>query len=138
MLKQQRKEFDVPRRRKKTTIRSALPANELKAKIMELIRHREARRKIKGVEFVYVGSVGSEPNWFAQPLPVPVSDTCMREFVSALAQVRKAHDLLFDSNGGATALFGESLGPVTSLGDLSTGPRTSPGGQGVLSADKTN
>jgi hypothetical protein len=32
----------------------------------------------------------------------------MKEFVSALAQVRKAHDLLFDSNGGATALFGES------------------------------
>jgi hypothetical protein len=87
----------VPRGRKKATIRSALPANELKAKIMELIRHREARRKIKGVEFVYVGSVGSEPNWFARPLPVPVSDACMREFVSALGQVRKAHDLLFDS-----------------------------------------
>jgi hypothetical protein len=62
----------------------------------------------------------------------------MKEFVSALAQVRKAHDLLFDSNGGATALFSESLGPVTSPGGLSTGPRSSPGGQGVLSADKTN
>jgi hypothetical protein len=128
----------VPRRLKKTTIRSALTANELEAKIMELIQHREARRKIKGVEFVYVGSVGSEPNWFARPLPVRVSDACMKEFVSALAQVRKAHDLLFDSNGGATALFSESLGPVTSPGGLSTGPRSSPGGQGVLSADKTN
>ena len=106
----------MPRRRKKATIRSALPANELKAKIMELIRHREARRKIKGVEFVYVGSVGSEPNWFARPLPVPVSDACMREFVSALGQVRKAHDLLFDSNGGATALFSESLVPMSSVG----------------------
>jgi hypothetical protein len=117
--------FDVPRRFKKTTIRSALTANELEAKIMELIRHREARRKIKGVEFVYVGSVGSEPNWFARPLPVPVSDACMKEFVSALAQVRKAHDLLFDTNGGATALFSESLGPVTSPGGLSSGPRSS-------------
>jgi hypothetical protein len=74
---------------------------------MELIQLREARRKIKGVEFVYVGSLGSEPNWFARPLPVRVSETCMKEFVSALAQVRKTHDLLFDSNGGATALFCE-------------------------------
>jgi hypothetical protein len=104
---------------------------------MELIRHREARRKIKGVEFVYVGSVGSEPNRFARLLPVRVSDACMKQFVSALA-LRKAHDLLFDSNGGATSLFSESLGPVTSPGGLSTGPRSSPGGQGVLSADKTN
>jgi hypothetical protein len=31
----------------------------------------------------------------------------MKEFVSALAQVRRTYDLLFDSNGGMTALFGE-------------------------------
>ena len=74
---------------------------------MELIQLREARRKIKGVEFVYVGSLGSEPNWFARPLPVRVSETCMKEFVSALAQVRRTYDLLFDSNNGMTALFGE-------------------------------
>jgi hypothetical protein len=64
---------------------------------MELIQHHEARRKITGVEFVYVGSLGSEPNWFARPLPNRVSEACMREFVSALAQVRGAYDLLFDS-----------------------------------------
>jgi hypothetical protein len=75
---------------------------------MELIQLREARRRIKRVEFVYVGSLGSEPNWFARPLPVRVSETCMKEFVSALAQVRRTYDLLFDSNGGMSALFGES------------------------------
>jgi hypothetical protein len=32
----------------------------------------------------------------------------MKEFVSALAQVRRTYDLLFDSNGGMTALCGES------------------------------
>src|SRR6188472_4708659 len=80
---------------------------------MELIQLREARRKIKGVEFVYVGSLGSEPNWFARPLPVRVSETCMKEFVSALAQVRKTHDLLFDSGRGATPLFCEP--PVGTL-----------------------
>jgi hypothetical protein len=43
--------------------------------------------------------------WFARPLPVRVSDACIKEFVSALVQAHKAHDLLFDSNGGATALL---------------------------------
>jgi hypothetical protein len=76
---------------------------------MELIQHHEARRKIKGVEFVYVGSLGREPNWFARPLPVRVSETCMKEFLFALAEVRKTHDLLFDSNGGVTAFFGKRL-----------------------------
>jgi hypothetical protein len=104
----------VPRRRKKKTIRSALPASELEAKIMELIQNGKARRKIKGVEFVYVGSFGSEPNWFARALPVRISDACKKEFVSALAQVRKDYDLLFDSNGGAIALFSETLGAATS------------------------
>ena len=80
---------------------------------MELIEHA-ARQKIKGVEFVYVGSIGGEPNWFARPLPVRVSETCMKEFVSALAQVRKTYDLLFDSNGGMTALFGEPPGAAVS------------------------
>ena len=58
---------------------------------------QKARRKITGVEFVYVGSLGSEPNWFARPLPSRVSEDCMREFVFALARVRQAYDLLFDS-----------------------------------------
>ena len=83
---------------------------------MELIEHHEARRKIKGVEFVYVGSLGSEPNWFARPLPVRVSETSMKEFVSALAQVRRTYDLLFDSNNGMTALFGEPPEATVSTG----------------------
>ena len=87
---------------------------------MELIVHHEARRKIKGVEFVYVGSLGSEPNWFARPLPVRVSETCMKEFVSALAQVRRTYDLLFDSGRGATALFCKpSVGTLVQSGPLS-------------------
>jgi hypothetical protein len=99
----------LPRRRKKTFTRLALPASELEAKILELIGQGAARRKITGVEFVYVGSLGSEPNWFARPLPSRVSEACMHEFVSALAQVRRVHDLLFDGNtSGATALFGEA------------------------------
>jgi len=87
---------------------------------MELIQLREARREIKGVEFVYVGSLGSEPNWLARPLPVRVSETCMKEFVSALAQVRKTHDLLFDSGRGATALFCKPpVGTLVQSGPLS-------------------
>ena len=79
---------------------------------MELIQLREARREIKGVEFVYVGSLGSEPNWFARPLPGRVSEACMREFVAALAQVRRDHDLLVDysSTKGPAALPGFSVG----------------------------
>jgi hypothetical protein len=55
----------------------------------------------------------------------------MKEFVSALAQVRQAHDLLFDSKGGATALFSESLRAITSRVRLSNGARSSPGGQRI-------
>jgi hypothetical protein len=101
--------WTLPRRRKKTFTRLALSASELEAKILELIRQGAARRKITGVEFVYVGSLGSEPNWFARPLPNRVSGACMREFVAALAQVRRVHDLLFDGNtSGATALPGSA------------------------------
>jgi hypothetical protein len=102
----------LPRKRKKTCTRSALPASELEAKILELIGQEKARRKITGVEFVYVGSLGSEPNWFARPMPSRVSEACMREFVAALAQVRRDHDLLFDysSTNGPAALHGFSVG----------------------------
>jgi hypothetical protein len=101
----------LPRRRKKTVTRLALPASELEAKILDLIRQAGVRRKITGIEFVYVGSLGSEPNWFARPRPSRVSEACMREFVTALAQVRRTHDLLLDSTtNGATALFSEPPG----------------------------
>jgi hypothetical protein len=89
----------------------ALPASELEAKILDLIRQAGVRRKITGIEFVYVGSLGSEPNWFARPRPSQLSEACMREFVTALAQVRRTHDLLLDSTtNGATALFSEPPG----------------------------
>jgi hypothetical protein len=102
----------------------ALPANELQAKILDLIRHGEARRKIKGVAFVYVGSLGSEANWFARPLPVRISENCMREFVSALAQVRKAYDLLFDPNlSTATVLFNEPIAMANSAPADAASPR---------------
>ena len=51
------------------------------------------RRRIKGITIVFVGSLGSEPNWFARPNPSRVSEASMREFVSALAKVRQEFDL---------------------------------------------
>jgi hypothetical protein len=33
---------------------------------------------LEGIGFVYVGSFGQEPNWFARPLPSRVSDACRR------------------------------------------------------------
>jgi hypothetical protein len=74
--------------------RIALPAAELEPKIMGQLRGRKTCTKIRGVAFVFVGSCGREPNWFARPLPARVSRACRREFVSALARVRKQFDLL--------------------------------------------
>jgi hypothetical protein len=105
----------LPRRHKKIFARSALPASELEAKILDLIPTDKGRRKITGVEFVYIGSLGSEANWFARPLPVRLSPNRMKEFVYALAQVRKAHDLLFDGDSStATVVFSEPLATTTS------------------------
>lgn len=53
--------------------------------------------RLRGVEFVFVGSCGQEPNWFARPLPSRVSDDCMREFVAALACVRREFDLQLET-----------------------------------------
>jgi hypothetical protein len=84
----------VPRRRRTTTPpRVALPPAELETRIMGLLRGLKACAKLKGVSFVFVGSFGQEPNWFARPKPSRVSEACMREFVSALARVRKEFDL---------------------------------------------
>jgi hypothetical protein len=46
---------------------------------------------------VFVGSSGQEPNWFARPLPSRVSGVCMREFVAALARVRREFDLQLET-----------------------------------------
>src|SRR5262245_64995277 len=84
----------MPRRRKtKQPPRLALPPSELESKIMGMLRGHKACAKLKGVDFVYVGSVGREPNWFARTIPPRVTEACRREFVTALARVRKEFDL---------------------------------------------
>jgi hypothetical protein len=85
----------MPRRRRTNTTRLALPATELESRIMGMLGGLKACAKLKGVAFVFVGSFGQEPNWFARPRPSRVSDPCMREFVTALARVRKEFDLLW-------------------------------------------
>ena len=86
----------MPRRRRiKLPPRIALPAAELERKMMATLRGLKECAKLKGVRFVHVGSVGQEPNWFARPRPSLVSEACMREFVTALARVRKEFDLLW-------------------------------------------
>ena len=85
----------MPRRRRTNTTRLALPATELESRIMGMLRGLKACAKLKGVAFVFVGSFGQEPNRFARPRPSRVSDACMREFVTALARVRKEFDLLW-------------------------------------------
>jgi hypothetical protein len=81
----------MPRRRRTEITRIALPADQLESKIMGMLRGLRSCAKLKG--FVFVGSFGQEPNWFARPRPSRVSDACMREFVTALARVRREFDL---------------------------------------------
>jgi hypothetical protein len=83
----------MPRRRKIRITRTALPADQLESRIMGMLRGLKSCAKVKGVAFVFVGSFGQEPNWFARPRPSRVSDACMREFVTALARVRREFDL---------------------------------------------
>ena len=84
----------MPRRRRtKQPRRPALPASELESKIMTILRGHNACAKLKGVDFVYVGSIGREANWFARTIPPQVTETCRRAFVTALAEVRKEFDL---------------------------------------------
>lgn len=90
----------MPRRRKRSmVIRPKLSADEIEARMMALIEG--GHRRIKGITIVHVGSFGSEANWFARPNPSRISDSSMKEFVSALAKVRKEFDLLFDENAEA-------------------------------------
>src|SRR5262249_39979863 len=84
----------MPRRRRtKQPRRPALPASELESKIMGMLRSDNACAKLRGVDFVYVGSIGREANWFARTIPPQVTETCRRAFVTALAEVRKEFDL---------------------------------------------
>jgi len=91
-------------------IRPKLSADEIEARMMALIQG--GHRRIKGITIVHVGSFGTEPNWFARPNPSRVSNASMKEFVSALARVRKEFDLLFDEGADARNRLG--------FGNLST------------------
>jgi hypothetical protein len=79
--------------KKKLVGRPELSASEIEARIMSLIRKSGMRPRLKGIALVYVGSLGTEPNWFARPIPAKISSKCMKLFVTALAQVRKEYDL---------------------------------------------
>ena len=92
-----RRELAMPRRRRSKVNRIAIPAAELESKIMERVRDLRSCSKLRGVEFVFVGSSGQEPNWFARPLPSRVSGVCMREFVATLARVRREFDLQLET-----------------------------------------
>ena len=84
----------MPRRRRtKQPPRLALPAFELESKIMTMLRGDNACAKLKGVDLVYVGTIGQEANWFARTIPPQVTEACRRAFVTALAKVRKEFDL---------------------------------------------
>lgn len=83
------------RRHVKTPPRSALSASDLEAKMMEMLRGLKSCAKLKGVRFVFVGSHGKEPNWFAHPIPTRVSEACRSAFISALGRVRQEFDLLY-------------------------------------------
>ena len=61
----------MPRRRRTKITRTALPASDLESKIMSMLRELKSCAKLKGVAFVFVGSVGQEPNWFARPATEP-------------------------------------------------------------------
>jgi hypothetical protein len=87
----------MSRRRRSKVNRIAIPAAELESKIMERVRDLRSCSKLRGVEFVFVGSWGQEPNWFARPLPSRVSGVCMREVVAALARVRREFDLQLET-----------------------------------------
>ena len=67
---------------------------------MAMLRGLKECARLKGVGFVHVGSFGQEPNWFARPLPIRISEACRRAFVTSLAKVRKEFDLLFHPRFG--------------------------------------
>jgi len=53
----------MPRRlRIKTPPRIALSASDLESIMMEMLRGLKSCPKLKGVRFVFVGSLGKEPN----------------------------------------------------------------------------
>jgi hypothetical protein len=61
---------------------------------MNFLREHPSCASVRGMSIVYVDTLGTEPNWFARPLPPELSDAGMRQFVAALGQVRRAFNLL--------------------------------------------
>ena len=85
----------MPKKKKiKLPTRIALPSSELELLTMAPLRRRRTCNKLKGIEFIYVGSFGTEPNWFARTIPSVVTNACRRKFVSAFAAGRKQFDLM--------------------------------------------
>jgi hypothetical protein len=84
------------KKRAEKSRRLAVPAAELEAKLMDLLRQDSDCAKLRGLSIVYVGSLGNEPNWFAHPVPLQVSDRCMKQFIFALGHVRRGFDLLIE------------------------------------------
>jgi hypothetical protein len=61
---------------------------------MAPLRGLKTCAKLKGVDFVHVGTFGGrERNRFAPAIPTLVSEACRRQFVTALAKVRQQFDL---------------------------------------------
>jgi hypothetical protein len=51
-----------------STLRSELPATELEARIIEIVRGVTRCSKFTGIRITHVESFGTEPNWFAHPV----------------------------------------------------------------------
>jgi hypothetical protein len=81
-----------------------LSPDEIEHRIMALVRKGGGRRSIEDT-IVYVGSFGTEPNWFARPVPPRPSSKSMKRFVSALAHVRQQYDLLVNPAPGTKVDF---------------------------------
>jgi hypothetical protein len=58
---------------KQLTARRAA-ANELESKMVGMLQGSKACAELKGVRFIFVGSLGQEPNWLPTPIPTNVSD----------------------------------------------------------------
>jgi hypothetical protein len=76
---------------------------------MRIVQDVARGQKFKGISIVYVETLGSEPNWFAHPLPQKISDDCNHAFVVALGQVRREFDLLVGPPSPTSPLADQSL-----------------------------
>jgi hypothetical protein len=87
----------MPRRDKVASpLRSELPATELEARIIEIVRGVTRCSKFTGIRITHVESFGTEPNWFAHPVSQKIPAVCKQAFITALGQVRREFDLLIE------------------------------------------